>query len=85
MCVNISAQKHHFRIQVPTREILLIKAAQARPFVETAQRLGVPVRSLAHARPKCHLGRFSPEKAQSANIRYGDSSNWSAGVPAVNR
>lgn len=32
---------------MPTKEIHLIQAAQARPFIETAARLGAPVRSLA--------------------------------------
>lgn len=32
---------------MPAKKILLIKAAQAKPFVETAMRLGAPVRSLA--------------------------------------
>ena len=70
MYVNISAQKHHFRIQVPTREILLIKAAQARPFVETAQRLGVPVRSLAREAEM----PFKPVLAGEGTI--GEHSLW---------
>ena len=32
---------------MPRQEVLLVKAAQARPFVETAQRLGAPVKTIA--------------------------------------
>ena len=32
---------------MPAKKILLLKAAQAKPFVETAMRLGAPVKSLA--------------------------------------
>lgn len=70
MFVNISAQPFILRVNMPRKEIFLIRAAQAKPFFETASRLGAPVKALAR-----HAG--IPIKAvRSGEGVIGEHSLW---------